>query len=332
MAILTELSMDDVASCTRAFGVEVATASGVMAGSVNTNYAIVDRQGARWFLRVYEEQDLVGAARQARLLERLALDGVPTPRPQPRRDGAGFVVEVRGKPASLFPFIDGRHRCQRAVSEPDVREVGAALGRLHRVGQRFNPSEGLTGPSRFSIDALRARLEGLDAAALTAELSQDRALLDARLDALAGSAPKAPELPLIHGDLFRDNVLFGGREAVLLDFESASRGPAAFDLVVTLLAWCFGDRLDPALGRALVLGYTSARPLSALELDDIPRFAELACVRFAITRITDYELRPRGSGVYKDYRRWLARLAAVERSLGLHGRDADSTLRHIWPM
>ena len=40
--------------------------------------------------------------------------------------------------------------------------------------------------------------------------------------------------------------------------------------------------------------------------------ARAAAVRFAITRITDYELRPAGVVVYKDYRRFVARLAALD--------------------
>jgi hypothetical protein len=35
-------------------------------------------------------------------------------------------------------------------------------------------------------------------------------------------------------------------------------------------------------------------------------------LRFASTRITDYELRARDLGKYKDFRRWLARLQWLE--------------------
>ena len=38
----------------------------------------------------------------------------------------------------------------------------------------------------------------------------------------------------------------------------------------------------------------------------------MAALRFAVTRITDYELRPRGVVAFKDYRRFLRRLDAVE--------------------
>ncbi|NUP09509.1 MAG: homoserine kinase [Polyangiaceae bacterium] len=332
MAILTPLTFDEIERCARTFGITPTKATGVLAGSVNTNFDIVDGHGARWFLRVYEEQDIAGATRDARLLGRLAASGVRTPSPRERVDGAGFVGTFRGKAICLFPYVVGVHRCQASVAPPDVHAVGSALAAMHRVGEGFDVSEGLTVASRFSLDALVQRLTSLDERSLTREIRRAREQLLARLDELSKFVPASRPLPLVHGDLFRDNVLFDedGRPT-LLDFESASIGFAAYDLAVTILAWTFGDHLDASLVSSLVAGYERTRPLGRDEIADLPSFAAMACVRFATTRITDYELRPRGSGAYKDYRRWLSRLEAVDRSFGLRGADLDSTLRDIWP-
>ncbi len=329
MAILTALDHGELAAAAAAFGITLVHASGQLAGSVNTLYVVDDDRGERWFFRVYEEQDEAGAARQARLLVALGAAGVPTPIPRARADGGGFVGSVRGKPLSVFPRAAGRHRCQAGVSARDAHRVGVELARMHRVGDRIDAD--LTGESRFSIDAIAARLSGLPPD-LSAEVAAARDLLGARVDDLRAWTPRARPLPLVHGDLFRDNVLFdeGGR-VTLLDFESASRGGAAFDLAVTLLAWCFGDALDPRLAAAMVEGYLSVRALTADEIADLAPSAQLACVRFATTRITDYELRPPGACAYKDYRRWLARLATVERLFGLREAPPDSTLRSVWP-
>ena len=89
-------------------------------------------------------------------------------------------------------------------------------------------------------------------------------------------------------------------------------GNPAFDLMVTLLAWCFGDALEQPLAHALLDGYRAAAPLDKALLSQCYDEARAAAVRFAITRITDYELRPQGTVVYKDYRRFMRRLAAVE--------------------
>jgi homoserine kinase type II len=59
-------------------------------------------------------------------------------------------------------------------------------------------------------------------------------------------------------------------------------------------------------------GYARVRPLPDAEADALYAEGSFAALRFAITRITDFELRPRGSGVYKDYRRFLARADALD--------------------
>jgi len=148
---------------------------------------------------------------------------------------------------------------------------------------------------------------------LPAELTADVARLSSRLEEHATRVP-APEVSgLVHGDLFRDNVLWkDGRIAALLDFESASHESYPFDLMVTLLAWCFGDGLDADLARAMAQGYARVRPVPEAEAARLHAEGSFAALRFAVTRITDFELRPAGSGIRKDYRRFLARGEALE--------------------
>ena len=312
MAILTELKIDEIRDACGAFGVRAATAEGVLAGSVNTNYAITTEEGGRFFLRLYEEQDHAGAARETALADALVRAGVPTPAPLPRADGRGFTVERGDKAIALYLFVAGTIRCQKGVTTEDTGAVGRALAQVHLAGKDLDAA--LTGPSRFGAEAIRARLDGLPGGNLSSEVASARDRLLGSLDGIADPEAGTPELRLVHGDLFRDNVLFHERGLVLLDFESASRGTASFDLAVTLLAWCFGDGFETSLSRSLIEGYTSVRPLSAEEIADVPRAARLACVRFAATRITDYELRPPGVGIKKDFRRWIARLDAIEQA------------------
>jgi homoserine kinase type II len=316
MATLTPLPEPEGRALGAVYGLDVAGVRGIPAGSVNSNYALELPGGGRAFLRIYEEQGLDGATREVRLLDHLATRGVPTPRPMARRDGGGFFASHAGKPVAVFPWVDGEIACQARVTQARVRAVGAALAAMHSAGAGF---EGLHA-GRFGVDALRDRLRRVPAEARRGELGDAVTLLEARLDQ-AWRAEDASELPVgvAHGDLFRDNVLWqpgddgapGERIAALLDFESASRQPLIFDLAVTALAWCFGDALDAALLAALGEGYASVRPLEAAEVAAAPAVIRFAALRFSITRITDFELR-RGAGVYKDYRRFVARLAAVE--------------------
>lgn len=307
MATLTPLLLDDARRLGAAYGLDVAAVRGIPAGSVNSNYALTLGDGGQVFLRVYEEQQAASAAGEARLLAHLEAHGVKTPRPLALVGGAGgFIAEHAGKPVAVFPWIEGDSLCQKRVTPKAARAVGAALAEVHRAGDSFVGAPA----SRFGEAQLASRLRGLEAMHLDAELAAIVAGLGVDLARLA-SRPIVGQ-GLIHGDLFRDNVLWSeGEISALLDFESASRGSRPFDLMVTILAWCFGDSLDHELVRALADGYTSARPLPEDEAAALHAEGSFAALRFSITRITDFELRPRGSGVFKDYRRFLARGKAL---------------------
>lgn len=306
MAILTSLTLDDVRAPLLAFGLEVRTLEGVLAGSVNSNFRLETDRGV-FFVRLYEEQDATGAAREAALLAELRRRGLPVVPPLASKDGR-FVITVAGKPLAVFPFVAGGHRCQASVSREDVFRVGAALAAIHLAGEDPRMNRDLTVASRFDVTALHRRLAVLETTQLAPDVHAARETLMSELASMREWSPRSTEIPLVHGDLFRDNVLFTEDGDIhLLDFESASIGLGAFDLMVTALAFTYDDRWDRSLVRALVEGYRSARELPPSEREDLFDAGRLACARFASTRITDYELRPRGVGVYKDFRRWLRR-------------------------
>jgi homoserine kinase type II len=128
---------------------------------------------------------------------------------------------------------------------------------------------------------------------------------------------------VIHSDLFRDNVLWTrqGELLALLDFESACDGAFAYDVMMTIAAWCFGSSYDLELVRAFLGGYQAVRPLDRDEVAALRVEGAVACLRIATTRITDFSLRAEpGKPPVRDYRRFLTRLSALE------GGDLDACL------
>jgi homoserine kinase type II len=319
MAVLTPVPLEAARRLGALYGLDVAASSGILAGSVNTNLALSLAGGGRAFLRVYEEQTLATAAGEARLLAHLAAHGVLTPRPLPLAAAPdAFIAEHAGKPVAVFPWVAGDMICQAGVTPDVAAQVGAALARVHLAAASFAAPPGRFGPAQ-----LRARIDGLRALAdLPPEIAPVVDALSARLDRFADRDPGRDGAGLVHGDLFRDNVLWrDGRIAALLDFESAAHESYGFDLMVTILAWCFGDGLDHGLARAMARAYAAVRPLEEAEADRLHVEGSYAALRFSITRVTDFELRRlRGatSGVFKDYRRFLARGEALDR-LGPRG-------------
>jgi homoserine kinase type II len=329
MAILTPLPLEHARTIGALYGLNVAAVRGILAGSVNSNYELMLSGGGRAFLRIYEEQNSQAAAGEAAVLDHLSAGGVSTPRPLRLVAGGragqleaepspAFITEHAGKAVAIFPWAPGEVVCRNQLSTSHMTQVGQALARVHIAGASFPGAPA----NRFTAARLNRRLAGLSERSLPGELARDVSALRRSLDRCIAAQTEQPADGLIHGDLFRDNVLWeDGKITALLDFESASRGSFPFDLMVVVLSWTYGDSFNPELARSFVAGYATIRPISGNERTRLFDDACFAALRFAITRITDYELRPRGRGEYRDYRRFLARLSEVER-LGSGGLAA----------
>jgi homoserine kinase type II len=306
LAVYTSLSLADASRVTEAHGLGQATRiTPIPAGSVNTNYFVEGTFG-KLFLRIYEEQDESGVAYEWALLDHLAGHGVPLPRRTPGTTPG--EIRVAGKPTALFEVVGGEELCHRLIGTAHLAAVGETLAGIHRAGEDFAWKK----PGRFERKNVLERLDAADRAARP-ELLAPVEKLRATLSELERSP--ARELPrgVIHGDLFRDNVRFeGSRIAAVLDWESASDGIWLYDLVVVFLAWCYGDDFELELARALFASYERVRPLEPVEWDALYDVAREAAVRFSATRITDFHLRGGEGRVMRDYRRFVARLEAIE--------------------
>lgn len=317
MAIFTAVSDSALSAFLSEYGLVLASFGGIAEGSVNSNYWVEGKSAGdphatprRLFLRVYEEQDANGARAEAELLRTLAASGVPTPAPVANASGQ-TVGTLSGKPAALFPWRAGRMRCQASVSAADVRQLGASLARMHGVTGASSGRAAPHDPGRFRRADLEVRLDAI-ARAADVELRPLASSLRSRLAEVDEARTRGLPAGLVHGDLFRDNVLFGedGTLVALLDFESAFGGVFAFDLAVCFLSWTYGGDFDLGLGRAMVAGYESERRLEPTERRAFFEEARFAALRFTITRITDFAMRAASDEsprVMKDYRRFLAR-------------------------
>jgi homoserine kinase type II len=218
-------------------------------------------------------------------------------------------LRVGGKPTAVFELVGGQESCQQAVSHARAAAVGSMLARCHVAAADF----GWRREGRFGLVDVRRRLDAIQPGSRE-DLATAVARLRSVVDEVAAVWPPALPAGVIHGDLFRDNVRWDGDDIVaLIDWESASDGPFVFDLMVCVLAWCYGDGLDLPLAGAMAGGYGRVRPLAEAEVRALRLVGMAAAARFATTRITDFELRQGAIGerTHKDYRRFMARLDAL---------------------
>lgn len=282
----------------------------IAAGTINTNFDVTAEHG-RFFVRVNEGKAEADVAWEARLIEALARGGVETPSPRVARDGRPYAP-LRGpivKWVSAFPWRDGRHLAPDEVTPARAETFGAALAGLHRVGLEL-PAAWRRG-SIYDHDHLVARfsrfeMRGEPALAHACSVLRDELQLAASMRPMRRLATHG----IIHGDLFRDNVLWDGdRITAILDFEQASGGSLAYDLAVCINDWCWTGEPRIDLAVALVGGYQRVRALTSADRDALPVELRATAARFTITRITDVYLA-RVCNPEKDFRAFLARCEA----------------------
>jgi len=96
---------------------------------------------------------------------------------------------------------------------------------------------------------------------------------------------------VIHGDLFRDNVLFDG-DALggFIDFYYACHDVLAYDVAIAANEWCVdaaGNFVDDKLA-AFMHAYQSERPFTEAEKTHWPALLRRAALRFWLSRLYDF--------------------------------------------
>ena len=308
MGVFTALGATELGDLATAFDLgTVQHYEPIAAGTINTNFELATDRG-RYFVRLNEGKAEADVAWEARLVTALAAAGVVTPPPLVAKDGRPYAECMR-KWASVFPWRGGHHVDADHVTPAIAETFGAALADLHRAGLEL-PSGWRRG-SIYDHDHLASRFDRcsrVDDRAINYALA---VLREELAIAKAGFAlRRAATHGIIHGDLFRDNVLWeGDRISAILDFEQASGGSLVYDLAVCINDWCWTiyPRLD--LAAALVAGYQRVRPLTTGDRTALPIEIRAAAARFTLTRITDVYLA-RVDNPEKDFRAFLARCEA----------------------
>jgi homoserine kinase type II len=310
VGVFTALGEAELAQLADAFGLGVVRDfHAIAAGTINSNYELATECGA-FFIRINEGKAEADVAWEARLITALAAGGVVTPPPLVALDGRPYAqLGSLRKWASVFAWRSGDHVASEDVTPAKAETFGAALGELHRVGLEV-PASWRRG-SIYDNDHLLTRFERcarVDDKALVRAVAILREELSVARDASA--IRRAATHGMIHGDLFRDNVLWeGDRISAILDFEQASGGSLVYDLAVCINDWCWTiyPRFD--LAAALVSGYQRVRALTAADRAALPIEVRAAAARFTLTRITDVYLA-RVDNPDKDFRAFLARCEA----------------------
>ena len=305
MAVFTDVSVDEASTLARKLGLgEVTALEGCKGGIENTNY-FLDTAKGHYVLTVFERLRFEQLPFYLALMKHLATRGIAVPDPATDADGV-YLHRLHGKPAAIVNRLPGASALRPDATHCTV--VGAMLARMHLAGTDFAISQpNLRGLPWWNETAplVLPHLDTDQAALLRGELAyQNHVAASAAYAALPRGA--------IHGDLFRDNVLFTSADAPsgadhgpvlggVFDFYFAGVDSWLFDIAVALNDWCIdlpSGRCDPARSKAFLSAYAGVRALSAAERALLPAMQRAGALRFWISRLWDFHL-PREASMLK---------------------------------
>lgn len=284
MAVYTQVSTAEASRFLDDYALgDLQALTGIRQGVENSNFRLETTKG-RYILTLYEKR-----VREAELpffiglMEHLAAHGLPCPLPIKGKDGQA-LRRLNDRPAAIISFLEGR--APERISPEICHEVGQGLARMHvaGAGMPLRRDNALRLPAWVDLFAKCAANADTVKPGLAAQVEKE---LDFLLTRWPDSLPEG----VIHADLFPDNVFFNGDALCgLIDFYFACNDFLAYDLAITMNAWCFEREVafNVTKAQAMMQGYEKIRPLSAAESRALPVLARGAALRFLLTRLYDW--------------------------------------------
>lgn len=262
---------------------QVVDSAGIPDGIANSHYAVSTTQGD-YVLTLFEAQNNEELTPVIRLMQRLGTRNPLYPNPQADKQNR-LLRNLNGKPALVCKRLAGRSTVSPTPDQ--CRQIGTQLARLHLDTRDYS----FPIASHHGVLSIKALFEQVESQLSTG----DRELILGELQFQSTHGQQALPGGVIHGDLFRDNALFAdGQISGILDFYSACSDHWLRDIAACANDWCCDKGIfNTQKLTALLSGYETLRPLSAIEHQYCNRVLRSAALRFWLSRLVHrYSNRP----------------------------------------
>lgn len=284
MSVFTTLTEEEVAVWLQQFDIgQLQSLKGIAAGITNTNYFVITDKD-RFVLTIFEKHTLEELPYFVDLMAHLAAHGIPCPAPVADKHGTNLHL-LHGKPALMVTCLQGKD-----IAIPDigqVKQVASTLAQMHLAGKSFTRQGANQRDETWRNTTAQLVLPKINPA--------DRATLQKELDYQHGLDVSALPTGVIHGDLFRDNVLFDGEKlGGFIDFYYACHDILLYDVAIAVNEWCLHHN-GPDLGlvdeekmQVFLDAYQTLCPFTAQEWKLWPAMLRRAALRFWLSRLYDF--------------------------------------------
>ena len=295
MAVYTEISFDEGAALLHVLDLGQLQSLRPCAGGIeNTNY-FADTESGKYVLTLFERLNFEQLPFYLNLMKHLASCGIPVP--DPAADSAGNILHrLKGKPTAVVNKLSGSSQLQPNAQH--CKKVGSMLARMHLAGRDFSLQQpNLRGLAWWNsvLPSILPHVTPCQRSLLSSELAYQNHIA-------ASSGYKALPVGVIHGDLFRDNVMFEGDALTgFFDFYFAGCDTFLYDISVCMNDWCIDlptGQHDAPRAEAFLQAYQSVRALTKQERALLPAMARAGALRFWISRLWDFYL-PREATILK---------------------------------
>ncbi|MSQ80254.1 MAG: homoserine kinase [Candidatus Methylopumilus sp.] len=290
MSVYTSVNIEELKSWLKDYALDDLTGyQGIKSGITNTNYFLMTKND-QFVLTLFEKNSIEDLPYFVNLMSHLAKHAFLCPKPILKKNGTALSI-LKNKPALIVSCLKGKE-----LTKPEANHcgtVGKNLAELHTIAKDFETHHQNTRDLTWIKKTANTLLGKLP-------LDEDELLKEE----IAYQEKQNYKLPksTIHGDLFKDNVLFLNNEVSgVIDFYYACTDYLILDVAIAVNDWCVNEdgSFDEERLNAFLSAYKKIRLFSDAEDKAWNDILRLASLRFWVSRLNDFYHAEEGELTYK---------------------------------
>lgn len=288
MAVFTKLEKNEIEDFLKDYSIgNLISFEGIIKGTENTNYKIITSKN-KYILTILEKrvqpEDLPFFMD---LQNELAAHGFDCPLPV-KNNKKSIINKLKDKNAVIITFLQGENLTN--VMPEHCHELGLKIAQFTNITKNLN----LSRPNSVGYKtwvSIYENFKNID----NESYQEYFQILSNELIFLKNNWPINLPTAIIHADLFIDNILFiKNKISGIIDFYFSCNDFIAYELALTINAWCFNDDLtfNYKNYNSLMMGFENISSLNIEEKASMNVLLRGAAVRILVTRLYDKIFHP----------------------------------------